>query len=59
MTDFTVKINLRQVYPIEIFNNFEGLEINIKYNNIEEKQRVSVVIVTIISIHLNFPLALS
>lgn len=44
MTDFTVKINLRQVYPIEIFNQFEGLEICIKYNAIEEKQRVRLII---------------
>jgi hypothetical protein len=41
MTDFTVKINLRQLYPIEIFNKYEGLEVIIKYDSTEEKQRVS------------------
>ncbi len=42
MTDLNVKISIKQIYPLELFNKNEELELIIKHNQSEDKQHVSI-----------------
>jgi hypothetical protein len=42
MTDLSVKISVMHIYPVQLFNMFEGLELIMKVGAAsEEKQHVS------------------
>jgi len=47
MTDLNVKLSIKQIYPLELFNKYEELELIIKHNQAEEKQHVSYIIFNI------------
>lgn len=42
MTDLSIKISIRQIYPIDLFLKYEGLELILRHGQaFEEKQHVS------------------